>query len=145
LCCRSVTGTIALLPSKRLGVREGKPKVANLKNAPTAIKTTKKTTRKVVTTTSIVVELGVKAQKAVADLVTLRDAIKQLEAQKKESEAVIREALGEAKVGFIKGVKRVELKDGKTTYFDRALLESDYPDAFTNTLRVTPYTKIVTM
>jgi predicted phage-related endonuclease len=75
----------------------------------------------------------------------LREAIKQLEAQKKETEAIIREALGEAKVGFIKGVKRVELKDGKSTYFDRELMEAEYPEAFTNTLRVTPYTKIVTM
>lgn len=107
--------------------------------------TTKKTTRKVVTTTEVVVELGAKAQKAVADLVRVREAIRELEAQKKEVEATIRQALGEAKVGVINGVKRVELKDGSTTYFDRELLKTEYPEAFENTLRVTPYTKIVTM
>lgn len=105
----------------------------------------KKTTRKVVTTTATVIELDSKAQKAVADLVTLRESIRQLEAQKKEVEALIKEALGEAKVGTIAGVKRVELKDSQATSFDRAMLLSAYPEAYEKTLRVTPYTKLVTM
>jgi predicted phage-related endonuclease len=107
---------------------------------------TKKTTRKVVTTTSTVLELkGTKAEKAIGELVTLREAIRNLNAQKQEVEALIRETLGEAKVGTIDGVKRVEIKDSQATSFDRELLQSAYPEAFTKTLRVTPYTKIVTM
>lgn len=114
-------------------------------NANTKNGVEKKTTRKVVSKTALTVELDKKAQNSVAELVKLREAIRQLEAQKKEVEKEVRDALGEAKVGTINGVKRVEIKDAEAISFDRELLLNAYTEAYEKTVRVTPYTKLLTM
>lgn len=92
----------------------------------------------VVTTT--VAHLDETAQAIIEEFAQAKKDMKVLEAKKKAAEDKIRQLLGDAKIGFINGVQRVEIKDRTTTKIDRELLQEAYPDAYTATLKSTAYT-----
>lgn len=66
--------------------------------------------------------------------------LKVLEAQKTALEEQIRNLMDGAKIGYIDGVKRVEIKDRTLSKIDRKLLQEAYPEAYDATLRTTQYT-----
>jgi hypothetical protein len=75
----------------------------------------------------------------------LKEAIKALEAQKEEAELALREFLGEAEVGIIRGVERFRLANSSNSKIDRKALEAGWPEAYEATLVKTPYNFIKTL
>jgi predicted phage-related endonuclease len=104
--------------------------------ASTAVRTT--TTEVVVTQT--VRHLDASDDALIKEYAKHKEDIKVLEAKKKAAEEIIRQLLGDAKIGFINGVKRVELKDRTLTKVDRKALQAAFPEAYEATLRTTDYT-----
>jgi predicted phage-related endonuclease len=97
------------------------------------------TTTKIVTT-----ETARKLNKSVDAIVKAyaktKADMKVLEAQKEALELQIRNLMDGANVGYIDGVKRVEIKDRTLSKIDRKLLQEAYPEAYDATLKVTHYT-----
>jgi predicted phage-related endonuclease len=79
------------------------------------------------------------AEKALSKFIAAREAIKALEVQKEEAEARLRELLGDAEVGMIRGVERFKLQHSSNTKIDRKALEAGWPEAYAATLVKTPY------
>ena len=77
-----------------------------------------------------VVELDKSLEEAIARFNDAKDAIKVLEQQKKEAEEVLREAMGDALVGLIDGVKRVEIKPRSRETLNTADLKEVFPEAY---------------
>jgi len=75
----------------------------------------------------------------VTTVTTAREAIKAHEDQQKKAEARLRELLGDAQVGMIRGVERFKLQNSHNTSVDRAKLQAGWPEAFEATLKKTPY------
>lgn len=71
-----------------------------------------------------------------------KEDLKVLEAQKKALEEQIRNLMGEAKVGYIDGVKRIEILDRTLTKVNRKLLQEAYPEAYQASLEKTEYTVV---
>ena len=99
-----------------------------------------RTTVTEVTVTNPVVILDSSVDALVKEYAQAKADIKALEEKKKNAEAAIRELLGDAKIGFIDGVKRVEIKDRTLTKVDRKTLQEAYPEAYEASLRTTEYT-----
>ncbi len=99
-----------------------------------------RTTVTEVTTSTNVAILSEDINSIIAEYAQAKLDIKALETKKKNAEEAIRAALGEAKVGYINGVKRVELKDRTLTKVDRKILQEAYPDAYAASLATTSYT-----
>lgn len=87
-----------------------------------------------------VVHLDQSADAVIKEFAKAKEDIKVLEAKKKAAEEKIRQLLGDAKLGFINGVKRVEIKDRTLTKVDRKILQAAYPDAYEASLVSTEYT-----
>lgn len=103
-----------------------------------AVKTV--TTVTEVTTKVDVVDLtATDAEKALYQFIAAREAIKVHEDQQKKAEARLRELLGDAQVGMIRGVERFKLQNSHNTSVDRAKLQAGWPEAFEATLKKTPY------
>jgi predicted phage-related endonuclease len=102
----------------------------------TAVRTT--TTEIVVSHT--VVHLDQSADAVIKEFAKAKEDMKVLEAKKKAAEEKIRQLLGDAKLGFIDGVKRVEIKDRTLTKVDRKILQAAYPEAYEASLVSTEYT-----
>jgi hypothetical protein len=91
------------------------------------------------------VELSAKAVKALSAFNKAKQAEAKAKALKAKAEAVLREALGEAKAGFVEGVVAVRVVHGSNTHFDRELMKSTYPEAFEATIRSTEYDYLKTL
>ena len=104
-----------------------------------------KTSSAVTTVTSVTTKVdtidltATDAEKALAKFIAAREAIKALEAQKEEAEARLRELLGSAEVGTIRGVERFKLQHSTNSKIDRKALEAGWPEAYEATLVKTPY------
>lgn len=90
--------------------------------------------------TDTVTHLDASLEAVIEEYAQAKKDIKSLEAKKKAAEDKIRQAMGDAKIGFINGVQRAEIKDRATSKIDRELLQEAYPDAYTATLTKTEYT-----
>ena len=101
------------------------------------------TTVTTVTTATTEVEVidltATDAEKALYQFIAAREAIKVHEEQQKKAEARLRELLGDAQVGMIRGVERFKLQNSHNTSIDRAKLQAGWPEAFEATLKKTPY------
>ena len=111
-----------------------------------------KTTSSAVTTvTSVTTKVetidltATNAEKALAKFIAAKEAIKVLEAQKEEAEEALRELLGTAEVGVIRGVERFRLTHSSNSKIDRKALQAGWPDAYEATLVSTPYDYIKTL
>jgi predicted phage-related endonuclease len=111
-----------------------------------------KTTSSAVTTvTSVTTKVetidltATNAEKALAKFIAAKEAIKVLEAQKEEAEEALRELLGTAEVGVIRGVERFRLAHSSNSKIDRKALQAGWPDAYEATLVSTPYDYIKTL
>jgi predicted phage-related endonuclease len=78
------------------------------------------------------VEIGRQAQvlEALANFKTAKDLAKRAEALKAESEAVLREALGDAKVATVMGVVAYKVEERTRTTINTEALKTEYPEVF---------------
>jgi hypothetical protein len=98
------------------------------------------TTTVTATTKVDVVDLtATDAEKVLFQFIAAREAIKAHEAQKELAEARLRELLGDAGIGLIRGVERFKLQNSTNSKIDRKALEAGWPEAFEATLVKTPY------
>jgi hypothetical protein len=70
--------------------------------------------------------------------------IKQFETLKDAAQTEIYEALDGADIGLINGVERVSVSHRSGTYINGKLLLEAYPEAYTATAYITPYTVLTT-
>jgi hypothetical protein len=91
------------------------------------------------------IELSAKAVKALATFNKAKEAEAKAKALKSKAEAVLREALGEAKAGFVEGVVAVRVVNGKNTHFDREVMLANYPEAYEATIKTTEYDYLKTL
>ena len=104
-------------------------------------------------TTKVVTEVATTKDAATLDEATLttinefistRDMLRTLEKQKKELEATIKEALGDAEVGITKdGEIRIEVSKRERKGIDQKALAEAFPEAFEACQSVTEYTVLV--
>ena len=92
-----------------------------------------RTTVTEVTVTKTVRHLNKSVDAVVKAFAKTKEDLKVLEAQKKALEEQIRNLMDGASVGYINGVKRVEI-------LDRKLLQEVYPEAYAASLVTTEYT-----
>lgn len=97
------------------------------------------------TTKTDAVELSAKAKKALAAFNKAKQAEAKAKALKAQAEAILREALGEAKAGAIDGVIAVRVVNGSNTHFDREMMKSLYPEVYEATIRSTDYDYLKTL
>jgi len=94
----------------------------------------------VITTSTTAVELNAEAQKALADFANAKEAIKALEEQKANAEAILREALGNAEAGLVEGMVVVKVASRTRKGTDGKKLAEMFPEAYAETLTQTEYT-----
>ena len=105
-------------------------------------------TKQVITKTTTVVEetqtaiLDKSLEEAIALFNDAKDAIKVLEQQKKDAEAVIREAMGDATIGLIDGVQRIKISSVTRTEINRTDLQEAYPEAWALCTKENTYTVV---
>lgn len=93
-----------------------------------------------VSTDSINLTNNAEAVAALRKFSAAKAAAAQAEADKAEAEAVIRAALGEAKVGIVRGVQAVKVssvRERKSN--DAKVLQDAFPEAYQASLKVTTY------
>ena len=104
-------------------------------------------TTKVVTevaTTKDAVTLDEATLTTINEFISTRDMLRTLEKQKKELEATIKEALGDAEVGITKdGEIRIEVSKRERKGIDQKALAEAFPEAFEACQSVTEYTVLV--
>ncbi|MGA1717866.1 MAG: hypothetical protein ACO4AA_04720 [Aquiluna sp.] len=104
-------------------------------------------TTKVVTevaTTKEAATLDAETLSAINEFITTRDMLRTLEKQKKELEATIKEALGDAEVGITTdGEVRIELSKRERKGVDTKALAEAFPEAFEACQTITEYTVLV--
>jgi hypothetical protein len=91
------------------------------------------------------IELSAKAVKALATFNKAKEAEAKAKALKSKAEAILREALGEAKAGIVEGVVAVRVVSSRNTSFDRELMLANYPEAYEATLKTTEYDYLKTL
>ena len=104
---------------------------------------TQVTTTKVVTETSTVELDDTNIANLLADFANAKLAIKELEKAKSELDNAIRELIGSAKTGTVKGLPVVELAPRSRTSVDATLLKEVYPEAYETCSKVSTYDIIV--
>lgn len=92
-----------------------------------------------------VVELSLKAVKALAAFNRAKEAEAKAKARKAKAEAILRKALGKSVKGTIDGIAVVSVVSSKTTYFDRDEMKKSFPEAYDATLRTTEYDYLKTL
>jgi predicted phage-related endonuclease len=107
---------------------------------------TVKTASKTTVTASLVresVEISSAVSAMITEFVETRDLIRALEATKKELDAAIKEALGDAEVGTLGGTVRVEVSHRSRETADSTILREAFPEAWEAAKKVTDYTVLV--
>jgi hypothetical protein len=87
---------------------------------------------------------GTNAQDLIVRLTTAREALKELEAEKKEAETALRALLGDATVGTIGGVDRVFIQSITREGVDREVLKENFIEAYEAARTATTYTVLKT-
>lgn len=104
-------------------------------------------TKKVVTevaTTKEAVTLDADALATINEFISTRDMLRTLEKTKKELEATIKAALGDAEVGITEdGEIRIEVSKRERKGIDQKALAEAFPEAFEACQSVTEYTVLV--
>lgn len=87
-----------------------------------------------------------KVKDAIADFVQAKADEKSAKERKAQAEQILREALAKVgkRIGYVGKTKAFSLVASKNTSFDREMLETMFPEAFTATLRTTEYDYIRT-
>lgn len=83
--------------------------------------------------------MGNAGRKAVADLKKAREAKKKAEADIKDAEARVWEALAGARKGTLAGMTIVRVQAGSNSHFDRDVLKTAFPEAYKLAYRETHY------
>jgi len=104
---------------------------------------TQVTTTEVVTETSTVELDNTNIANLLADFANAKLAIKELEKAKSEIDNAIRELIGSAKTGTVKGLPVVELAPRSRTSVDATLLKLTNPEAYETCSKVSTYDIIV--
>lgn len=104
---------------------------------------TQVTTTQVVTETSTVELDSTNIENLLAEFANAKLAIKELEKAKSELDDAIRELIGSAKTGTVKGLPVVELAPRSRTSVDSALLKVTHPEAYETCSKVSTYDIIV--
>lgn len=107
---------------------------------------TVKTASKTTVTASLVresVEISSAVSAMITEFVETRDLIRALEATKKELDAAIKEALGDAEAGTLGGKVRVEVSHRSRETADSTVLKEAFPEAWEAAKKVTDYTVLV--
>jgi predicted phage-related endonuclease len=99
-----------------------------------------RTTVTEVTVTKTVRHLNKSADAIAKAYAKAKEDAKVIEAQKKALEEQLRNLMDGATVGYINGVKRIEILNRKLTKVDRKKLQEAYPEAYEATLVTTEYT-----
>lgn len=81
-------------------------------------------------------------EQAIAKFNEAKTLIKELEAQKAEAEAVLREKMGTAKVGLIGGVERVKISSRTRKDIAKDDLKVAFPEAYEACLKETTYSVV---
>lgn len=90
------------------------------------------------------VTLDADALTIINEFISTRDMLRTLEKQKKELEATIKEALGDAEVGITAdGEVRIEVSKRERKGIDQKQLAEAFPEAFEACQSVTEYTVLV--
>jgi predicted phage-related endonuclease len=100
------------------------------------------TTKTVVEQSTEVVELPIALEGAIARFNESKAAIKVLEEQKKQAEAELRAALGEATIGTIGGVQRVKVASRTRQDINKDDLKQAFPEAYELCLKESSYTVV---
>jgi predicted phage-related endonuclease len=100
------------------------------------------TTKTVVEQSTQIVELPLSIESAIARFNEAKAAIKALEEAKKQAEAEIRAALGEATIGTIAGVERVKVASRTRQDINKDDLKDAFPEAYELCLKETTYTVV---
>jgi hypothetical protein len=90
-------------------------------------------------------ELSNAGRKAAAELSKARADVKAAKERAEAAEAVILAELDGARKGTVGGMTVVRLQAGSNSHFDRDVLATAYPEAFTAALRKTTYDSIRTL
>jgi predicted phage-related endonuclease len=107
---------------------------------------TVKTASKTTTTASLIresVEISGDVAAMITEFVQTRDLIRSLEGAKKELDAAIKEALGDAEVGTLDGTVRIEVSHRSRETADSTVLKEAFPEAWEAAKKVTDYTVLV--
>ena len=104
---------------------------------------TQVTTTQVVTETSTVELDSTNIANLLADFANAKLAIKELEKAKSELDNAIRELIGSAKTGTVKGLPVVELAPRSRTTIDSEKLKLSNPEAYEQCAKVSTYDIIV--
>lgn len=87
-------------------------------------------------------KVSAEVEQAIADFNEAKKLIKELEAQKASAEAVLRNAMGEAKVGLIAGVERVKISERTRKDIVKDDLKVAFPEAYEACLKESTYTVV---
>jgi predicted phage-related endonuclease len=90
--------------------------------------------------THLVAHLDESAETVIKEFAKAKEDIKLNDEKKKVAEQKIRQLLGDSRLGYINGVKRVEIKERTLTKVDRKVLQTAYPEAYEASLTSTHYT-----
>lgn len=107
---------------------------------------TVKTSSTTTTTASLVrpsTEISADVNALIGKFVETRDLIRTLEATKKELDAAIKEALGDAEVGTFDGKVRIEVSQRSRESADSTVLKEAFPEAWEAAKKTTDYTVLV--
>ncbi len=104
---------------------------------------TQVTTTKVVTETSTVELDNTNIENLLVDFANAKLAIKQLKEAQSKIDDAIRELIGSAKTGTVKGLPVVELAPRSRSAVDTKLLKLSYPEAYEQCSTTTAYDIIV--
>lgn len=86
------------------------------------------------------VELDPELRSVIQSFEDAKELAKFAEQQKDLAEAVLREALGDAKVGTINGEVVLTVNNGSNTRVDKGILQDAFPEAYTKALVRKTYT-----
>lgn len=90
------------------------------------------------------VKLDADTLNTINEFITTRDMLRSLEKEKKQLEATIKEALGDAEVGITEdGEIRIEVSKRERKGIDQKALAEAFPEAFEACQSVTEYTVLV--
>lgn len=96
-----------------------------------------------VTTDAVLLDdVASKVEEAIANFNEAKRLIKELEAQKAEAEALLREFMGDAEVGLIAGVERVKIATRTRNNINTEVLKTAFPEAFEQASEAKTYTVV---
>jgi len=90
-------------------------------------------------------ELDKRTARAVRTFSNAKRAMKAAEERKKRAEAIIREGLGDAEIGYVEGMPVVEIMYSSNSGYDAETLITRFPEAAAAAFRKTAYSYLKTV